>query len=620
MLYPIDTETRSVRDLGGVWDFCPDAGDIGLKAHWESRPWPAVMPMPVPASFNDITTDARVRDHVGPVWYRRAAHCPEAWRSQQVRLRFGAAAHRAMVWVNGRLLCTHQGGFLPFEADAAPLLRFGADGANTIVVRIDNILDWTTLPPGEVKHAGDGGDVPDMSRARQDYFHDFFNYAGLHRPVRLIAQPALGIENIRTRVARIEDGAAARLFVETETAAPVCRVTLTDPRGVTVAEGASHIDAGHACELRVAAPQWWSPDAPALYELKIEAREDDGRLRDCYRLPLGLRTVRVDGDRFLLNERPFYFRGFGRHEDADLRGKGHDDAVNVRDINLLRWIGANSVRTSHYPYAEEFLRLADREGIAVIGECPAVGLYRFDEQENPVTPIFTEEKAGGSLRRHHLDTVRDMITRDLNHACILMWSLGNEIATHEDAALEHFAAVTRLARVLDPSRPLTIVECNYPRHSRIGGLVDVIAVNRYYGWYLDCGDLASIPEKIRAELGEWRSRWKKPVLLSEYGADTIAGLHMLPEAMFSEEFQVGYLKAFNGALDAHPFIVGEHVWVFADFATKQGITRIDGNRKGVFTRQRQPKAAAFYLRRRWLRMRATEAAHTRTHAPDISTC
>jgi beta-glucuronidase len=620
MLYPTDTETRSVRDLGGVWDFCPDAGDVGLKAHWESQPWPAVMPMPVPASFNDITADARVRDHVGPVWYRRAAHCPEAWRSQQVRLRFGAAAHRAMVWVNGKLLCTHHGGFLPFEADAAPLLRFGPEGANTIVVRIDNILDWTTLPPGEVKYAGAGGNTRGAPRARQDYFHDFFNYAGLHRPVRLVTQPALGIENIRTRVARIEDGAAALLVVETETAAPKCRVTLANPRGVTVAEGTSRPGAGHACELRVATPRWWSPDTPALYELKIEALEDDGRLRDCYRLPLGLRTVRVDGDRFLLNERPFYFRGFGRHEDADLRGKGHDDAVNIRDINLLRWIGANSVRTSHYPYAEEFLRLADREGIAVIGECPAVGLYRFDEQENPVTPIFTEEKAGGALRRHHLDTVRDMITRDLNHACILMWSLGNETATHEDVAVGHFIAATRLARTLDPSRPLTIVECNYPRHSRIGDLVDVIAVNRYYGWYIDCGDLASIPEKIRAELYEWRRRWRKPVLLSEYGADTIAGLHMLPATMFSEEFQVEYLKAFNNALDMHPFIIGEHVWVFADFATKQGITRIDGNRKGVFTRQRQPKAAAFYLRRRWLHMRATEACrsarlHARTPIP-----
>ncbi|MDR0353960.1 MAG: beta-glucuronidase [Opitutaceae bacterium] len=604
MLYPIDTETRSVLELGGVWDFCPDADGAGLKAHWESEPWPAVFPMPVPASYNDIMTDAHMRDHVGPVWYRRTVCCPETWRSQQVRLRFGAAAHHALVWVNGRLLCSHQGGFLPFEAEATPLLKFGPDGANTIVVLIDNILDWTTLPPGEVRCAGMDGGAPGAARARQDYFHDFFNYAGLHRPVRLVMQPRLGIEDIRTRVSRDMDDGAARLWVETVTPAPACRVTLADPRGHTVAEGLSHPAAGHACELRVAAPQWWSPGAPALYELKVEALDADGALRDCYRLPLGLRTVRVDGDCFLLNERPFYFRGFGRHEDADLRGKGHDDAVNVRDINLLKWVGANSVRTSHYPYAEEFLRLADREGIAVIGECPAVGLYRFDEQENPVTPIFTDEKAGGELRRHHLDTVRDMINRDRNHACILMWSLGNETATHEDAGVEHFTAVARLARALDPSRPLTIVECNYPRHSRIGGLVDVIAINRYYGWYLDCGDLAAIAEKFHAEIGEWRRRWKKPMLLSEYGADAVAGLHKLPSAMFSEEFQVDYLKAFNRALDAHSFIIGEHVWVFADFATKQGITRIDGNRKGVFTRQRQPKAAAFYLKERWERMRA----------------
>ncbi len=588
MLYPIDTETREVRELSGIWDFCLDPEDRGLAEQWQTAAWPERRSMPVPASYNDITADRAVHDHVGPVWYRREFFCPESWRGKSVRVRFGAAAHRAVVWINGREMARHHGGFLPFELDAGAVVRFGHEGANSIVVRVDNVLDWTTLPPGEVASLSWGG-------KRQDYFHDFYNYAGLCRPVRLVVQPMDGIEGIHASVRRV--GHDARVRVRVATRAARCELRLMHA-GKPVAAGEG-VDA----ELTVTKPLWWSPESPTLYELEVRVFDAAGELRDVYRLPLGLRTVRVEGDRFLLNEQPFYFRGFGRHEDSDIRGKGSDDAVNVRDLSLLKWIGANSVRSSHYPYSEEFLRLADREGIAVIGECPAVGLYRFDEQENPTTPIFTADKAGAALRDHHRDTTRVMIERDRNHACVVMWSLANETATHEAAGFEHFSAIVGLARELDPSRPITVVECNLPRHDRIGALVDVIAINRYYGWYLDSGDLASIGPKFRAELAEWRARWRKPILLSEYGADTIAGLHKLPSAMFSEEFQVDYLRAFHEVLDSCPFIVGEHVWAFADFATKPGITRIDGNRKGVFTRQRQPKAAAFSLRERWLARR-----------------
>lgn len=605
MLYPIDSETREVRDLSGIWDFCLDPEDLGEKENWGGGAWPVpFLGMPVPASYNDITTDARIRDHVGPVWYRRTFFCPEAWRTRQIRLRFGAVSHRAAVWLNGHPLCTHKGGFLPFEKEARSHLRFGAEGVNTLVVRVDNILDWTTLPPGEVAAN------PHTGTLRQAYFHDFFNFAGIHRPVRLVVLPDGGIEEIATRIARSDDG-GARLSVAVDATAPVCRLTLRDAEGAIVASGT-----GHRTELSVCIPRWWSPDSPHLYELVVEACDADGSLRDVYRLPVGLRTVRVDGDRFLLNEQPFYFRGFGKHEDADIRGKGLDDVTNQRDFNLLKWIGANSVRTSHYPYAEEFLRMADREGIAVIGECPAVGLYRFEEQDNPTTPIFTPERAGAELRRHHLDTVRDMIMRDRNHASILMWSLGNETATHEEAGRRHFDEVATLARALDPSRPLTIVECNYPRHSKIGDLVDVISINRYYGWYLDSGELDTISQRFRAELEEWRRRWARPIFLAEYGADTLAGLHKLPSGMFSEEFQIEFIEAFNRVLDTCPYIVGEHIWGFADFATKQGITRIDGNRKGVFTRQRQPKAIAHFLRQRWTSVQTSR--RDCTVAPDAT--
>ena len=116
----------------------------------------------------------------------------------------------------------------------------------------------------------------------------------------------------------------------------------------------------------------WRPGDGYLYDLTVELWGDDDRPVDSYSLPVGIRTVEVSGSRSLINGEPFYFRGFGMHEDSPLRGKGHDDVVMVHDFALLQWLGANSFRTSHYPYAEEVLDHADRHGFVVIDEAPAV--------------------------------------------------------------------------------------------------------------------------------------------------------------------------------------------------------------------------------------------------------
>ena len=116
----------------------------------------------------------------------------------------------------------------------------------------------------------------------------------------------------------------------------------------------------------------------------------DKKLIDCYKLPIGIRTIKVTDKQFLINGKPFYFKGFGKHEDSEIRGKGYDEVIVIKDFNLLKWIGANSFRTSHYPYAEEILYLADREGIVIIDEVPAVGLNMWNKKEK----IFTKRRAG----------------------------------------------------------------------------------------------------------------------------------------------------------------------------------------------------------------------------------
>ncbi|MDR2674696.1 MAG: beta-glucuronidase [Opitutaceae bacterium] len=592
MLYPIDSETREVKELSGIWEFQLDPDDAGLKERWFEQPrLPGeILPMPVPASYNDITTEARVRDHIGPVWYRRAFFAPAGWRGRRVALRVGAAAHRAIVWINGREICRHKGGFLPFEGEAHTALNFGAD--NVIVVRVDNILDWTTLPPGEVVAQTGKPPYPEGYKAQLSY-HDFYNYSGIHRPVRLVVTPHGGIEDITVRH-ELDAAGGAHVRVRVTQGSERCRISLIDTEGVTCASAG-----GNDVVLKIANPRLWAPGAPYLYNLKVETFAENGAPVDVYHLPTGIRTVGVTDSQFLINGKPFYFKGFGKHEDSDVRGKGLDEVINQRDFYLLKWINANSFRTSHYPYAEEIMRMADREGIAVIDEVPAVGLYFFNDEDLPVKSVFVPGRAGDGLRAHHADCVREMIARDKNHACVVMWSLGNETATHEDAGYEQFKNVAGLARELDPTRPLTIVEYNFPWFTKVAGLVDVISFNRYFGWYMDTASLEVIELKLKNEIEAWRRGWAKPLLITEYGADTIAGYHALPSRMFSEEFQVDFLDAYHRVFDQYPFIIGGHPWCFADFQTKQGITRFGGNKKGVFTRQREPKAAAHYLRKYW---------------------
>jgi len=319
---------------------------------------------------------------------------------------------------------------------------------------------------------------------------------------------------------------------------------------------------------------------------------------DIYRMEIGIRTVRVEGKQFLINEKPFYFKGFGKHEDSDIRGKGLDQVINIKDFNLLKWIGANSFRTSHYPYSEEILFLADQYGIAVIEEAPAVGLNLWNRNEK----VFTEGRVDGKTLEHHLEIMRELIARDKNHPSVIMWSVANEAATYEDGAEEYFRRVIEETRRLDPTRPITIVENTKASETKVSKYVDVICVNRYYSWYTDSGDLSVIEYQLERDLREWYELYRKPIILSEFGADAISGFHSDPPLMFTEEYQQEMIKRFVGVLDRLDFVVGEHIWNFADFMTKQSITRVVGNKKGVFTRNRQPKMVAHFLKERWSKL------------------
>ncbi|MCD7812502.1 MAG: beta galactosidase jelly roll domain-containing protein [Lachnospiraceae bacterium] len=626
MLYPQVNESRMRIDLNGIWSF-QTAGAEAYEENQVKKPLEQPMTMAVPASYNDQKDDVNLRSHYGWAVYQRTFKVPRRLQGERLVLRFGAVTHQAEVYLNGEYLGSHKGGFLPFEFDVTE--RILEKGENLLSVAVDNRVNFGTLPVGNENNVAffgsDNPGIPSIELAKSRCKpqnkpnFDFFNYAGIIRPVWLYTTPKdyiqdvslvtdvdgkdgivkfqvetlsseqpgeaskdCGCENVSPESPKPEDGKAAEGQV---------RITILDEDGQIVAEkeAAANPDANDSCAGTCVIPDvhLWNPGAAYLYTARVTFGED------VYEQTFGVRTVEVKGTQFLINGKPFYFKGFGKHEDSFFRGRGTDSCLNVKDLSLFRWMHANSFRTSHYPYAEEMYDLCDREGILVIDETPAVGIGVGGGQ-NAYQELHIHE--------HHRDVIRDMIARDKNHPCVVMWSLANEpdLANFPQDALDYFTPLYELAHSCDPqNRPVTLVCCqnNYEKDLTTRTM-DVVCLNRYYGWYNLGGDLDAACDALNTELDFWEKQGK-PVMFTEYGADTYAGIHNTNGEMFSEEYQADYYMRIGAEIDKRPFFIGEQLWNFADFATIQGPMRVDGNKKGVLTRDRRPKLAAHALRRRW---------------------
>lgn len=599
-LYPQDSEFRETKLLDGVWSFriAPRTDpELGFREKWFSQPLAQtgdVLPMPVPSSYNDITQNATIRDHVGWVWYDTRFYAPQRWNGseQNVFLRFGSVHYVAVVWLNGEQVLKHVGGHLPFQAVVTKLLKYSSD--NLLTVAVNNTLTPETIPQGQINFEDDSSRYP-PGYFTQTYTFDFFNYAGIHRHVTLFTTPQVFIDDI-TVVTDVDDDQPNSGILQynvavspSSTATYVkCEVRLLDQLGSVVANGGDL----KGTLVVPSATLWWpytmSSNPGYLYTLEVKIKASDDK-QDAYRLKVGIRRVSWNSTSIMINGKPLYIRGLGKHEDSNIRGKGLDYSLIVKDFNLLKWLGANAFRTSHYPYAEEIMDRADAEGVLVIDESPAVDLVNFDAE----------------LMNRHMDVMEALIRRDKNRPSVIMWSLANEPRTQKLASGLYFKQVAERTRSLDPTRPVTFVTNQDVDKDNAVQYMDVVCVNRYFGWYQDTGHLEVVADQIVHLFDRWHARYSKPILISEYGADTVAGLHSDPPAVFTEDYQAALLmesfKAFD-VLRQRGFFVGEMIWNFADFMTAQNVKRVNGNKKGVFTRERHPKLAAHVLRRRYWKL------------------
>ncbi len=593
MLYPQQNNTRNKIDLSGIWDFQTDPHAAGEATGW-ALGLPAARPMAVPGSWNEQYDD--LFGYLELAWYVKQAYVPSSWKGQRIFIRVGSAVYFGTVYVNGVKVGSHEGGHLPFAFEITGHIKW--DEENVIAISVENVLKPERVPSGNMP----GGDMS-LFASTPKTTYDFYPFAGIHRPVVLYSVPQTYIEDV-TVVTGI-NGTDGTVNVTVKLNAAVAESGSVELNGddTLLQADLAFANGVATATFTVANARFWSDQDPYLYTLTLQTDSDR------YTLPVGIRTIAVEGGQILLNGQPVKLNGFGRHEDFIGSGRGLNLPLMVKDYQLMRWTGANSYRTSHYPYSEEEMQLADREGFLIIDEIPAVSLQLGDEANNP------------ERLRLCLQQIEEMIVRDKNHPAVVAWCVANEpmpvgfgvgALGESDPKMEaaNLAGKTFLetglarARELDPTRPVTLVTVMGGPQNWMENC-DFICMNRYWGWYALGGQLDIAREKLEAELDQVWERFRKPIIMTEFGADTIAGYHGRPAVMWTEEYQADYIRFHLEVAAEREFVAGMQVWNFADFAAVQSVMRVGGlNHKGIFTRSRTPKMAAHVLREFWTNKKA----------------
>ncbi len=488
----------------------------------------------------------------GSVWYKRTFGYQ---RKPGTRLfvYFGAANYETIVWLNTEELGKHVGGFTPFTFEITESVQ---DGLNTLIVKVDN----QRKPEG----------VPTLET-------DWWNNGGLTRRVLLVEVPETFIRDYFVHLA---EGTCDRIegWVQLDGTRLEQRVTIEIPElGVRV--GTKTDSKGRASFSVRANPELWSPAHPKLYRVVIRCETDEVVDR------IGFRTIETRGTDILLNGEPIFLRGVCIHEEAPFRN-GRAFCRKDAEI-LLGWVkelNGNFARLAHYPHNEFMPRVADSLGILLWEEIPVYWAIQWD---NP----STFENARNQLR--------ELITRDKNRACVILWSVANETPVIE-ARTRFLSRLVRFAHSLDPTQLVTAaMERRYARPDTVviddplGEVVDVFGCNEYIGWY------DGLPDKCDRVV--WQMTYEKPLIMSEFGGGALYGYHGDELTRWTEEYQENLYRHQVGMLSRILFLRGTTPWILMDFRSpRRPLPGIQDwfNRKGLISNRGQKKKA-FCVMREW---------------------
>jgi beta-glucuronidase len=495
----------------------------------------------IPGAWN--AAEPQLRYYDGLMWFQRKFKS-RPLNGGRAFLRFEAVNYRAYVYLNGKEIGRHEGGFTPFVLEVTDALRAGD---NRLTVAVDSTHDAQSIPT---------------------FITDWDLYGGITRPVRLVYTPSTFIDdatlNLRAdgRISgevRLQGPQAARQPVSVAIGSMATATAVTDASGRAVFD----IKAPAGLER-------WSPEHPKLYDVRFSAPADAVRDR------IGFRTIAVKGSQILLNGKPIFLRGISLHEEEF----GPSPARNMTESasrallhEIKHGLHGNYVRLSHYPHSEVTVRLADEMGLLVWSEIP---VYWTVDWENP------------AVLRKALVMQAETIYRDRNRASVVMWSVGNETPVSAPRTRFHSAMADNV-RALDPTRLISaalLVERRTVNgeevtaiHDPLADKLDVLAVNTYAGWYGN-DTLDAVPGL------KWQVPPDRPLILSEFGADALAGYRNDGNRKFTEEYQAEYYRKTLAMAEKIPTLRGMSPWILKDFQSprrEHPVFQNGWNRKGLLS-------------------------------------
>lgn len=566
---------RSRADLSGPWRYILDPFDVsGRKPGprrnvWEDRPttdegplveyeWATSPQIMIPGDWN--TAKEKLHHYEGPAYFQRDLEGP-APDGRRRFLVFEAVNYASRVWLNGQRLAEHEGGFTPFEVEVTEALR---PGRNSLVVRADNRHGPETLPA-------------------EDF--DWKNHGGITRPVWLVDLPSTFIRDV---FARLEGDEIVVDIVLDGPQAAGSAVSLDLPGLALRLEGQT--DSSGVARIRTRRPSrlaLWAPERPVLHDLVVRSGQDQLSER------MGFRTLQTRGREILINGRSRYLKGIALHEEAIGANGGRylDDSAVRALFHEAKALGCNFVRLAHYPHSEAAMRVADELGLLVWAE----------------VPIYWEDVSYGSARTLSLAKAMtsEMVLRDRNRCSVTFWSVANETPQSPER-LRFLREVIATVRSLDPTRLVTAAlnknvdvggvrdgEARLVVRDELGTDLDVIAMNQYEGWYG-----SRRPGEIHQV--SFGSIYDKPLIMSEFGADALAGHHGDRTERWTEEHQAWIFEETLGSIDRSGSFAGVSPWLLKDFRSPRrwhGRFQNGWNRKGVIAPDGQRKLAFEVLRR-----------------------
>jgi beta-glucuronidase len=521
-------------NLNGYWDFTFDSS-LTVPAHYAKK---ILVPFPWGSPLSEVKDEADV------AWYHKAITIPATWTGKRIFLNIGASDWETSIYLDGVKIGSHQGGYTPFDAELAGVKP---GSTHQLAIRVDDKRRMFTL------------------YGKQGYG----NARGIWQTVYLEARGSNFVDHYAVN----PDIDAKKAQVKVYLGAPVSKeqsvqVALSNGQTATLKIAAGKQEG--SVEIPIKMMHLWSLEDPHLYEVGFECGED------VLHEKIGFRHIEVRGTQLVLNGQVLFLRGICVHEDDVVMGKVSTEADVRRRLADAKEMGCNFLRLSHYPHHEHVAQLADEVGLLLWEEIPVYWAIEFD---NPKTLADARNQ------------LQELILRDINRASVIFWGVGNENAD-SDARLAFMSELAQTAKQLDSTR-LISAACLINREEfciqdRLTAHLDVIGLNEYFGWY-EPG--FSGLQKLLAN-----SKPDKPVLITETGADALAGHRGPQTALFTEDCQAFILSEqvrLNASFD---YVCGIAPWLLYDFLSerRQTIFNKGFNRKGVIAQDKKTRKLGFY--------------------------